>query len=219
MLDPAAAKTYTWTQEHFLDVITGGKKPIVSNTRLIEAFRELDRSDFIDQAGEPYGDSHDEIGFGQVVESPILQAQLLQELDLKQGQKVLELGTGSGFSLALIAHVVGETGSVFSLERNKSLADKATKNLAKYTQLKNYELVYRDGGDGLEARAPFARIYISFPFKEIPEQILRQLEVGGKAIMPLSNQDIKLVERKSELDFTQKLIAVSQLPAQAYGVV
>lgn len=214
------SQVFNWTKEHFLQVISSGRKPIVSNQHLLDAFASLNREDFIppEYAHDVYGDINDRLKGLQIVESPILQAQLLNDLDLSPNQKVLELGTGSGYSLALISKSVGGQGFVYSVERDQQMLALARENLAKYDLAANFELVFKDAGEGLISKSPFDRIYGSFAFKEVPEQILLQLKVGGKMILPLNDMDIKLITRIDEEDFEDQLIAVKELPEIFHGV-
>jgi protein-L-isoaspartate(D-aspartate) O-methyltransferase len=212
--------TYQWSKDYLVEVLTSGKNPRVTNPRLIDAFKKIDRRDFIpdDIQSEVYQDNEDEIKFGEKMESPVLQGELLNALELKEGMKVLELGTGAGYSLALIAHTIGDTGKVYSLERNQLLISQAKSNLAKYPEIDNYEIVFKDAAEGLVSRSPFAAIYATFGFKQIPENILTQLEVGGKMILPMANTDIRLITRESQEDFEDKLITVAEMSKMKYGV-
>jgi protein-L-isoaspartate(D-aspartate) O-methyltransferase len=212
--------TYEWSQDYLVKVLTSGKSPRVTNPRLIEAFKKINRKDFIpeDIQSEVYHDNEDEIKFGEKMESPILQGELLNALDLEEGMKVLELGTGAGFSLAIIAETIGSEGRVYSLERNQLLISQAKANLAKYPGLNNYEIIFKDAAEGLVSKAPYGAIYATFGFKEIPESILVQLKIGGKMILPMANTDVRLITRESEEDFDDKLFTVAEMSKMKYGV-
>ncbi len=220
MNDNQDNQAYSWTKNHLFQVLTTGKNPILQDNHIIEAFAQIDRNDFVPEQfkDEVYADTHDSIGFDQIIESPILQAQLISALKLKPGMKVLELGTGAGYSLALMSFIIGEQGQIFSLERNQLIIELAKENLAKYSNLKNYEILFKDGSEGLVSRAPFDAIYVSFAFKKIPESLLKQLKIAGKMVIPITDMNIKLITRKNETEFEEKLITVKDIPTVQYGV-
>ncbi len=214
------SKAFVWTKDHFIDVITGGKKPLVTDPRLIEAFKKINRADFLPQskANEAYTDREDDFGFGENIASPYLQAQLLQLIDLKEGQKVLDLGTGAGFAMSVISYVIGQGGELYSLERSQSITEYARQNLMKYPELQNFEIVFKDGTDGLISRAPYDRIYVSYAYNETPEPLIMQLKVGGKLVIPYKNAEIKLIERVTEEDYSEELVAVKATSGIKYGI-
>jgi len=119
------------------------------------------------------------------ISQPSTIAIMLNMLDLKQEQKVLELGSGCGYVLALIAEIVGEKGEVYGVEIMPKLAEKSRENL------KNYENVHvynKNGRQGLEQVAPFDRILISAACEEIPKKVLEQLKYSGIVVAPIGSE-------------------------------
>jgi protein-L-isoaspartate(D-aspartate) O-methyltransferase len=211
---------YVWTREHLEQVVLAGKSPLITNPELIKAFKTIDRADFLPEQLQPeaYTDKDLEFAFGEKINSPVLVAQMLQSLNLKPGQKVLELGTGAGYSTALIALTVGDTGQIFSLERNQQIMAIARKNLQGYSQIRNVELIFKDGATGLDVKSPYDAIHVTFAYDNIPEDLLLQLKIGGRLVAPLTNLEIKLYTRISEDEFSSSLITAKQFAKMQHGV-
>ncbi len=176
---------------------------------IIEAFSNVERETFISSEFEKnaYEDEALPIGQGQTISQPYTIAVMLSELNLKKGQKVLEVGSGSGYVLALISEIVGSKGKVFGLEIIKELAEKSKKTLIEY---KNVEVHNKSGSKGLPSKSPFDRILISASCREIPEELLNQLKEGGILVAPRGprfEQNIVVIQKKKG-----KFITKSEIP-------
>lgn len=162
------------------------KKP-----EIIEAFRKVPRHDFIpgSMRDYAYSDQPLSIGFDQTISAPSMIAIMMESLDLKPGQRVLEIGAGSGYNAALLAEVVGEKGEVVTVERIKELADFAERNLknAGYNRLK---VVLSDGSLGHAKDAPWDRILVTACAPELPRPLIEQLKVGGKLGAPIGSNNM-----------------------------
>lgn len=211
--------TYAWTREHLLEVLTTGKRPVVRNPYLAKAFAEIDRVNFLPPqlAEQAYTDKDVEFAHGQTLTSPIALGHMLEALNLQPGQKVLELGTGTGYSAALISHTVAEGGFIYTVERNQQIAALARANLSKYAKISNWEVVLADGSDGLVARAPFDAIHVSFAYKDLPETLLEQLKIGGRLVLPFTDLQIKLYERIADSDVSETLLTAKDFAKVQYG--
>ena len=170
---------------------------------VIEAFSNVKRQDFApyNLRSMAYEDSPLPIGHGQTISQPYTIALMLSLLDLKQGQKVLEIGSGSGYVLALISEIVGKKGRVFGVELINELAKKSKDNLHDY---KNTRVLHRNGSTGLPEEAPFDRILISAALHDIPEVIMGQLKNTGILVAPKGSrfeQEIIAIQRKSKAEF------------------
>lgn len=196
-------KMFQWTHDYLVNVLTTGKNKIVTNPRLVKAVKLIKREDFVDENEEIYADKDLEIDFGQKIIRPTISAFMVEKLNPKVGARVLDIGTGSGYSAALLAVTIGDNGMVYSVDRIQYLIDIARNNIAKYHELKNIEFVFRDAALGLPERAPYDCIHIGVGFKEVPDQIKNQLIIGGKLIAPLTNYKIVLIERVKENDFKE----------------
>ena len=138
---------------------------------------------------------------GQAMLAPRVQARLLQELALKNTDKVLEVGTGSGFMAALMAH---QADSVLSLELDASLAAQAQSNLQK-AGVNNVVVRVADGSQGTQSDAPFDAILLSGSVAKVPAALLQQLKVGGRLVAIVGDEPMMratVVTRTSDSNFT-----------------
>jgi len=168
---------------------------------VLDAISKVSREDFISAELErmTYEDIPLPIGKGQTISQPYTIAVMLSMLDLKRGQKVLEIGSGSGYVLALISEIVGEKGRVFGMEVIPELGKKSRKSLSGY---KNVRIYSKSGFSGLPEQAPFDRIIISAAHHEIPEKILSQLKNHGILVAPKGSrfeQDLLVLQREKNV--------------------
>ena len=173
---------------------------------ILDAFSNVNREDFMpgNVKAMAYEDTALPIGHGQTISQPYTIAIMLSLLDLKQGQKVLEIGSGCGYVLALLSEIVGENGKVYGMEVVKELAEKSKENLADYGNVRVYN---KNGALGLPEKAPFDGILISAAIREIPEKLMDQLKVGGIIVAPKGSrfeQEIIAIQRKSKTEFEIK---------------
>ncbi|MBT9504415.1 MAG: protein-L-isoaspartate O-methyltransferase [Burkholderiaceae bacterium] len=160
------------------------------------------REDFVPPAykGMAFMDTEVPLGGGRFMLAPRLEARLLQELKLQRHEKVLEVGTGSGFMAALLGH---KAQQVISLESDAGLASSASDKL-KRAGLSNVTVRQMDGSNGLNGEAPFDAIVLSGSVAEIPDALLQQLKVGGRLIAIRGEEPVMravLVTRLAERDF------------------
>ncbi|NTV55154.1 MAG: protein-L-isoaspartate O-methyltransferase [Candidatus Moranbacteria bacterium] len=171
---------------------------------LIEAFSHIRREDFVPEelAAEAETNIPLPIGYGQTISQPLTVAVMLELLDVKAGQKVLDVGSGSGWSSALLGYAVGEEGLVVAIERIPELYDFGKKNIDKFgfVSLKRVKCVLGNGADGYPEEAPYDRILVSASSEEIPEAYKKQLAVGGKMVIPIYNS-LAYIEKRGEDDF------------------
>lgn len=200
-------KLYNWTRDHLINVLTKGPRKIIRDPSIANAFKTIDRKDFVpDEYKElAYQDKPLPIGYDQTISQPTVVAQMLELLKPQEGKKYLEIGTGSGYVTALLAFLAGENGKVYSIERNQYLAEKARQNLSNYPNLvPRIEILFMDGSKGLAEHAPFNFIHSAAAFEKIPAALKNQLIVGGKLIAPTKNADIRLIERISPTEFDER---------------
>jgi len=126
------------------------------------------------------------IGFNQTISQPSTVVAMTEALEVKEGDKVLEIGTGSGWQSAILSCLVGEKGFVYTIEIVEELAEFARENLSK-VGVKNVEVIVRDGSLGLKEKAPFDKIMVTAACPDIPKPLLDQLKVGGIMIIPVGN--------------------------------
>jgi|SRR3990167_443509 len=198
---------FTWSHEYLNRVLTTGKNPLIKTINLKNAFRTVKREDFIPEEFQEfaYQDKDLDIGYGCVLNKPTVIADMLSLLNPKLGGKFLDIGTGTGYTAALLGVAAGVNGVVYSLERVQFLVDIARMNLAKYPDIKNVEIVFRDGSQGLPDLAPYDGIHISASLPKVPEIFKNQLRVGARLVAPTEEKDIRLVERISTREFKETI--------------
>ena len=121
------------------------------------------------------------------------------------GDKVLDIGAGSGWTTALLAHIVGKKGKVIGIERIKSLCDFGTNNISKYNLIEGgrAKIICADGSKGYVNEAPYNRILVSAAADVIPKELKKQLVVGGRLVIPVKDS-IWMIEKKSDKIFREE---------------
>jgi len=161
--------------------------------RIISAFKKIDREDFIPEelTGQAYGNYPLPIGHGQTISQPLTVAFMLELLSAKKGDKILDLGAGSGWTTALLAEIVGRQGQVWGTEIVKPLAKFGQKNLTKY-HFAQARVVPSGNKLGLPQEAPFDKILVSAAAESLPKELVRQLVIGGKLVIPIQGSIFKI---------------------------
>jgi protein-L-isoaspartate(D-aspartate) O-methyltransferase len=151
--------------------------------RIIDAFDKVRREDFITDNFKKlaYEDIALPISESETISQPSTIATALSLLKVRENMKVLEIGSGCGYVLALLSEIVGEKGRVYGIEIMQNLAERSIKHLRNYKNIKVYN---RNGKIRME-EAPFTRIIISAALEEVPIEILEELEEGGILVAPI----------------------------------
>ncbi len=146
-----------------------------------------------------YEDKPLPIGEGQTISAPSVVARMTELLDVREGQKVLEVGTGSGYQAAIVGKIVGPKGHVWTIERLPGLAEAARRRL-EALGLANVTVVVGDGTEGLASEAPFDRIIVTAAAPEPPQPLIEQLREKGVMVIPVGSRDFQRLEiiRKGE---------------------
>lgn len=174
----------------------------ISDQRVLDVIRDTPRHIFIDEAlsHRAYEDTALPIGFNQTISQPYIVARMTEVL-LANGplKTVLEVGTGSGYQTAVLSPLVER---VFSVERIKPLQARARERF-RQMGLKNITLQHTDGGMGWPSQAPFDGIIVTAAPENIPEELLEQLKVGGRLVIPVGQdqQTLKLIVRRSQDEY------------------
>ncbi len=173
----------------------------IHDTRVLEALMKVPRHLFMDTGLErfAYKDQAFPIGSGQTISQPFTVAFQTQLLDVRRHDKVLEIGTGSGYQTAVLMEM-GAT--VYTIERQRDLYLKTQSFLPSIGYKANF--FYGDGYEGLEAYAPFDRILVTAGATEMPEKLKSQLKTGGILVVPLGDsgsQVMTRIVRKSDDEF------------------
>lgn len=159
---------------------------VLKTPRIIEAFRAVDRILFVpdELRGRAYEDTPLGIGNLQTISQPHTVAFMLELLQPEPGNKILDIGAGSGWTTALLAHIVGSGGSVLGTERVDELISFGTANLAKLGL--PHARIERAGVElGAPSQAPFDRILVSASARAFPHELLSQLTEGGTMVLPV----------------------------------
>lgn len=171
---------------------------VLKSRPIIEAFEKVDRADFVpDMFKESaYVDAPLGIGENQTISQPTTVAFMLEHLSPQKGEKILDIGSGSGWTTAILCHIVGEEGNVLGLERIDSLVELGKFNLARYCPDERCKI--QKAGEKLGVPGEkFDKILVSAAAEALPEELIQQLNIGGKLVIPVQNS-IEVVTRTSE---------------------
>ena len=187
----------------------------VNDSRVLEAMRSVPRHEFVprDKKRLAYSDQPLPIGYGQTISQPYIVAYMTEVLNLDPGEKVLEIGTGSGYQAAVLAEITDE---VYTIEIIDELAESARERLTRLgydtVRVKN-----ADGYYGWEEHAPFAAVIVTAAAGHVPPPLIKQLAPGGRIVIPIGGvyqvQQLTLLE-KSEVGklSSQQLMSVRFVP-------
>ena len=172
--------------------------------RIIKAFKAIDRKDFvlIQDKDRVYEDQPLSIGYGATISQPTTVAIMLEKLQPQPDNRVLEIGTGSGYMTALLAEIAGKRGKVFSIEYIPELKGLAEFNLRRYN-FRNVGLFVGDGKAGLKEYAPFDRIISSASGDETPKSWKNQLKAGGRIVASVG-ENLVVLDKTSKKRFKQE---------------
>ena len=159
------------------------RKQGVSDTGVLSAMERVPRELFVPEAfqDQAYENIALPIGAGQTISQPQIVAEMTAALELAPRQKVLEIGTGSGYQAAVLSHLCRR---LYTIERHRTLAEEAEQRFAAL-RLGNIVVQVGDGGDGWPAQAPFDRIIVTAQAEMLPEILLSQLREDGVMILPI----------------------------------
>jgi len=177
----------------------------ITDTRVLEAMRSVPRHLFVPERlhDVAYGDHPLPIGHGQTISQPYIVAVMTQLLEVQPDDKVLEIGTGSGYQAAVLSALVGH---VFTIEIVAPLADN-TRQLLAELGYENITVITGDGYRGYPDEAPFDGIIVTAAPERVPQPLLDQLRVGGKMVIPVGAhlQELEVIER-TESGFDRRSI-------------
>ena len=190
----------------------------VKSESVKKAILKVPREEFMPHENRPYAyiDQPLPIGKGQTISAPHMVAMICEKLDLKEGMKILEIGSGFGYNAAVVAEIIGPEGHLFNTERIEYLAKTAEENL-KRTGYNNVTVLHIDGTKGYPEEAPYDRIYATASAPKVPKPLKEQLKVGGRLLTPIGSdnyfQELVCLFRVSENEFkTHKLGGVVFVP-------
>lgn len=178
----------------------------IKDENVLEAINNIPRHQFLDSSflKFAYQDQAFPIGSGQTISQPYTVAFQTELLEIKKGDKVLEVGTGSGYQACVLAELGAK---VFTIERQKNLFEKTRKllDILKYRKIKTF---YGDGFKGLPTFGPFDKAIVTAGAPFIPKDLLTQLKIGGKLVIPVDLepglQEMTCITRVSETEYEQR---------------
>jgi protein-L-isoaspartate(D-aspartate) O-methyltransferase len=172
---------------------------IITSKAVLRAFEKVPREDFVlsEYRTYAYVDEPLPTFAGQTISQPTTVAIMTQALEPKAGQKILEIGTGSGYQAAVLSEIVGSKGQVITIERIKDLFEFAKKNLKSY---ENVKVICADGSKGYTKEAPYDRIIVTAAAKQIPENLFGQLKEKGTMVIPVG-----------KTSFSQRLLKIKRM--------
>lgn len=190
-LPDSIAQDFTWARERMVQeqIIARG----ITSSRVIQALRKAPRHLFVDPglANRAYEDSALPIGEKQTLSQPYIVARMTEALDLKGEEKVLEIGTGSGYQTALLAELCF---NVFSVEKIRALSRKA-RELLDRLEYHNIALHVGDGTVGWSEHAPYDGVVVTAGAPELPKPLLDQLSLGGRLVIPIGEEKSQVLVR------------------------
>lgn len=192
------------TYEELIDQLV--QRGVLITPRIIEAFQTVKRADFMEEGTKNLAavDRPAPIRWGQTISQPLTVALMLEWLKPEEGDIILDIGLGSGWTTTLLSKIVGEKGKVIAIEFFRALKEFGEKNAAKYIFTEGVaEFICGDGLKGWEEKAPYDKILVSAEAKELPPELQKQLKVGGRIVIPIG-PSIWLFIKKNEIEFETK---------------
>jgi len=178
----------------------------LKSRRIIEAFEKIKREDFLPPKIKDLAEINEAlpIGYGQTISQPLVVAFMLEQLCPQPRDKILDIGSGSGWTSALLAEIVGPKGKVIAIEIIPELMEFGKNNVAKYNFIDKgrVEFICADGSKGYEKEAPFDGILVSASLQtiEVPQAWKDQLKIDGKIVVPIGSS-IWQITKKSDAEF------------------
>jgi protein-L-isoaspartate(D-aspartate) O-methyltransferase len=185
----------------------------IRNRAVLDAFRSVARHEFVppEYRNEAYSDHPLPIGNGQTISQPYMVATMTEHLALKGGERVLEVGTGSGYQAAILSRIAGR---VYSVERFAGLAARAS-SVIRALGYFNFEAKVGDGTLGWEENSPYDGIIVTAGAPRIPDSLIRQLKDGGRLVIPIGgefSQILTVAEKNGDMVRTTEVCGCVFVP-------
>ncbi len=182
---------------------------------IISAFRKIKRIDFLPEELKQFAELNEPlpIGYEQTISQPLTVAIMLELLQPKEGDKILDIGSGSGWTTAILSEIVGKSGKVYGIELIKELKEFGEKNTEKYNFVRKgiAKFIRGDGSKGLPEEGLFDKILVSVATDKIPSKLREQLKINGRLVIPVKNS-IFLIIRKPDKFEEKEFFGFSFVP-------
>ena len=174
---------------------------VLKTKKVIDAFMKVPREKFISKEHEKhaYANYPLPIAAGQTISQPLTVAVMTESLDAGSGDKILEVGAGSGYQAAILSEIVGPKGRVITTEIIPELFEFAKKNLAMY---KNVTVLNVDGSNGYSPEKLYDRIIVTASAPSVPKPLVEQLKDGGRIVIPVEDRMLMIEKQKGEIKET-----------------
>lgn len=180
------------------------KEGYLKTDAIIDAFEQIRRVEFVPEELELQAEANVAlpIGYGQTISQPLVVAFMLELLEPQKNHKILDIGSGSGWTTAILSCIVGKEGKVIAVERVEELVEFGKNNTDKYGFVKDgiAQFYKADGTNGFTEQAPYDRILVSAATEDVPQTLKDQLKIGGKMVLPVRNSIVYL-EKEAEDKF------------------
>lgn len=172
---------------------------------IIKAFKEVDRKNFMPESIKQLSEINEAmpIGQGQTISQPLTVAFMLEELQPEKGDNILDVGSGSGWTTALLSFIAGDKGRVTAVEIVPELKEFGEKNAQKFVKKGIAKFILGDGSLGCKENAPYDKILVSASADNVPSALKKQLKVGGRMVIPVK-ESIFTIVKKTEKEFEEK---------------
>jgi len=178
----------------------------LKSPKIIDAFKDVKRVDFLPEDLKDSAELNTAlpISYGQTISQPLVVAFMIEQLNPKEGDKVLDIGSGSGWTTALLSHIVGLKGKVIAIELVPELKEFGEKNVSKYNFVDKgiAEFICADGSKGYKKEQPYNNILASASAQRLPMVWKEELKVGGRIVTPIGSS-IWVFIKKSKDDFEE----------------
>jgi len=182
------------------------KQGLLKTPNIISAFKKIKRIDFLPKELKDLAELNEAlpIGYNQTISQPMVVAFMLEQLKPEKGHKILDIGSGSGWTTALLSEIVGGKGKVIAIEIEPELKKFGEENTLKYNFIKKgiAEFICADGSKGYQKEAPFDRILVSASAQEVPLAWRQQLKIGGRIVTPIKTS-IWVFVKKTKNNFKE----------------
>lgn len=178
----------------------------LKNEAIKSALLKVDRAAFVPPflKSRAYDDIALPLVEGQTISQPTTVVFMLELLDLKSGDRVLDIGAGSGWTSCLLGEIIGKNGAVFAYEINKMVGSFGLSNIRNFGA-KNVSYEIGDAAVFWEEHAPYDKIHAGAAFEKVPKELLLQLEIGGIFVGPTKEQEIRKIIRSSKNEFKEEI--------------